>query len=226
MVEVTIWGNNGKINHGLYEAYGANTVKMTVPANKFGEDYWTTFYNVDKKFQADASTTVYKAVLNGSSLQLHEVEDRRVNSSTAVILKYTPPQGQTATGNIVLSKTDAGYWDGALNDLQPSSSQMEIPAGTYVLYGGAEGLGFYPFSGTKLSDGKAYISVSASSTVRGYVGFMEETVPGKTDIQSPSAPGVQEGAAEGWFTLDGRALGGRPATPGLYIQKGRKVMIK
>ena len=226
LVEVMIWGNNGTVNQALNQIYYASSVKMTVPANKFGDDYWTTFYHGLANFQADGNTTVYKAELIGSSLQLHEVAERIISMFEPVILKYTPPQGQTATGNIVLSKTDAGYWDGALNDLQASSSKMEIPAGTYVLYGGAEGLGFYPFSGTKLSDGKAHIVVPASSPVRGYVGFMEETVPGETDLQSPSAPGVQEGAAEGWFTLDGRRLPARPARPGIYIRSGRKAVIR
>lgn len=31
---------------------------------------------------------------------------------------------------------------------------------------------------------------------------------------------------EGWFTIDGRKLGQRPTAPGLYINNGRKVVIK
>ena len=30
----------------------------------------------------------------------------------------------------------------------------------------------------------------------------------------------------GWFTLDGRKIEGRPTVPGVYINNGKKVIIK
>ena len=31
---------------------------------------------------------------------------------------------------------------------------------------------------------------------------------------------------DGWYSLDGRRLGSKPTAPGLYINNGRKVVIK
>ena len=37
---------------------------------------------------------------------------------------------------------------------------------------------------------------------------------------------VDDGRSERWYTLDGRCLGGKPTTKGLYIVNGKKVVIK
>ena len=36
----------------------------------------------------------------------------------------------------------------------------------------------------------------------------------------------EESATALWFTLDGRRLAGKPARSGIYINNGRKVIIK
>lgn len=216
--EVTIWGNNGKVNTALRDIYGASTVKMTVPANKFGDDYWTTFFHGEASFQADASTTVYKAELIGSSLQLHEVADRIVNRATAVILK--------STGNPVLTKTDTESSDEAPNDLQGSSSELKTTAGAYVFSGGAEGLGFYPFSGTQLNDGEAHIIIGPEMGVYDFVDMMETPNVGTTAIPSMPAQEAAQDEAAPWYSIDGRRLHVRPTRPGIYLRGGRKVIIK
>lgn len=217
--EVTIWGNRriGTEEWGII--MNAQSVTVTLPANEADGAYWTTFYNENYHFKADGNTTVYKATLSGDALLLHEVEDRIIKWATGVILK--------STGNPVLTKNETKSKDEAETDLKGSDYDQAPGPGTYVLYGGAQGLGFYPFSGTTLQGGKAYITISSGGSVRGYVGMSQEPTVGTVGIQHHAdTRQAAEEAAEGWFTLDGRALLGRPATPGLYIQKGRKVMIK
>ena len=216
--EVTIWGNNGMENQDWAKIYGASTVKMTVPANKFGDDYWTTFYHGVESFQTDASTTVYKAELIGSSLQLHEVADGIITWRQPVILK--------STGNPVLTKTKTKSSDTAPNDLEPSFSEWAIEPGTYVLSGGAEGLGFYPFSGTQLNDGEAHIIIQPDMGVYDFVGMMETPNVGTTAIPSMPAQEAAQDEAATWYSIDGRRLPARPARPGIYIRSGRKAVIR
>ncbi|MBQ7181126.1 MAG: leucine-rich repeat domain-containing protein [Bacteroidaceae bacterium] len=216
--EVTIWGYRNIDDGNWADIRNASTLRVTLPANAANGAMWTTFYSDGRNFQADDATTVYKATLQGSSLVMHEVEDRIVNDFTAVILK--------STGNPVLTKTEAESSDGAHNDLKGCGEAMNTPERTYVLYGGEDGLGFYPYSGEKLNPGKAYIQVPASSGVKGYIGFTEGIDLGATDVQIPSAGEAQQEEAEAWTALDGRRLSDRPISPGIYLRSGRKVVIK
>ena len=47
-------------------------------------------------------------------------------------------------------------------------------------------------------------------------------------IKEVKSEGVksEKSGVEGWFSLDGRRLNGRPSAKGLYIHNGRKVVIK
>ena len=217
--EVTIWGNRRISEEYWVYIMNAQSVTVTMPANSFGDDYWTTFYNPNSNFQADGNTTVYKATLSGDALLLHEVEDRIIDTWAPVILK--------STGNPVLTKTETRSSDTAPNDLQGSDNDGETFPGTYVLYGGAQGLGFYPFSGTTLQCGKAYIIISQGGSVRGYVGMNEVPSVGTVGIQlHAETRQAEQEAAEAWTALDGRRLPVRPTRPGIYLRGGRKVVIK
>ena len=47
-----------------------------------------------------------------------------------------------------------------------------------------------------------------------------------TGIISINGSGFNINGSDAWYTLDGRKLDGKPTTKGLYINNGRKVMIK
>ena len=47
---------------------------------------------------------------------------------------------------------------------------------------------------------------------------------GIENLTPDAAPKAE--AAEHWFTLDGRRLQGQPTAPGIYINNGKKVVIK
>jgi hypothetical protein len=51
-----------------------------------------------------------------------------------------------------------------------------------------------------------------------------EVVQGETGIESLS-PTLSQGEGA-WYTIDGRMLQGEPSEKGLYIHRGRKVVIK
>jgi hypothetical protein len=189
-----------------------------LPSNKFGDDTWTTFYTRDFNLQADGATTVYKAELKESSLQLHEVPDRIINHNTPVILK--------STGNPVLTKTEAESTDDLPNSLNGADSDNNTLSGTYVLYGGEQGLGFYPYNGEYLQAGKAYVDIPSGSGVKGFVGMTETPNIGTTAILSMPVQEAAQDEAAPWYNIDGRRLPGQPARPGIYIRSGRKAVIR
>ena len=126
----------------------------------------------------------------------------------------------------MLTKTDAESTDASPNSLQGTYKDSETPTGCYVLYGGAEGLGFYPYNEEKLQVGKAFIIIPSDSDVNGFVGMMETPNVGTTDIQCMPVQEAAQDEAAPWFTIDGRRLPALPARPGIYIRSSRKAVIR
>ena len=196
------------------------TVTMNLAAAEVDGAKWTTFYNNGYNFQADENTTVYKGTVNESSLMLTEVEDKIVNSGTAVILK--------SSGNPVMTLTESGSSDTNGNDLKGLSERTEIATSAYsastiyVMGNKSNKFGFHKYTGTYMPANKAFLALGSGSSapLRMVIDDDEET----TGIAS-MADGIDDMSDE-WYTLDGRKLNSKPTTKGLYIVNGKKVMIK
>ena len=72
---------NGNLNIGDAFSETPATVTMNLTASEIDGDYWTTFYNDnwEYNFEADGNTTVYKGMVNESSLMLtdHRIRQQR-----------------------------------------------------------------------------------------------------------------------------------------------------
>ncbi len=86
--------------------------------------------------------------------------------------------------------------------------------------------------------GSKFAKVNSSTTVPAFRGWFEAvsisslTLPSLA-IGNPATTAIlgisqkrENACPEGWFTLDGRRLSSRPSAPGLYINNGRKVVIR
>jgi hypothetical protein len=88
---------------------------------------------------------------------------------------------------------------------------------------------FYPQNNKTLNACRAYFHVDLNgiSQVRAIVlnfGDGEEST-GIVEITDPT-PNPSPTGAGSWYSLDGRRLSGKPTQPGLYINNGRKIVIK
>ena len=218
LASVTL-NSNPTIGGGAF--FDHTTVTMNLAAAEVDGAKWTTFYNNGYNFQADENTTVYKGTVNESSLMLTEVEDKIVNSGTAVILK--------SSGNPVMTLTESGSSDTNGNDLKGLSERTEIATSAYsanTLYvmGNTtkNGFGFHRYTGAYMPANKAFLALGSGSSapLRMVIDDDEET----TGIAS-MADGI-DNMSDVWYTLDGRKLNSKPTTKGLYIVNGKKVMIK
>jgi hypothetical protein len=97
-----------------------------------------------------------------------------------------------------------------------------------ILANGNDGLGFYRFTEAfTLGANKAYLPLptsvlnTAGSNVLNIEFAEDET--GADGIQSAA---VSPFAPDNWYTLDGRQLQGSPVRKGIYLQNGRKVVVK
>ena len=83
-------------------------------------------------------------------------------------------------------------------------------------------LGFWWYTGTEIPAHRAYIPGEAltESGVKGIrIVFDDETSISLTPNPSPQGEGS-------WYSIDGRKMEGKPTQKGLYINNGRKVMVK
>ena len=99
-----------------------------------------------------------------------------------------------------------------------------------MLYLGADKTLYYPTSDMTINAFRAYFTLngitagdaSGDVSIKAFVlNFGEETGINEISKESRSL-----GVADGWYSLDGRRLGSKPADAGLYIHNGRKVLIK
>ena len=101
-----------------------------------------------------------------------------------------------------------------------------------VLYLGDANTLYYPSGAMTIGAQRAYFQLngltagpaSSGSLIKAFkLNFGEE----ETGIEEVNGYGLWvNGYGAGWCTLDGRSLGSKPTTPGLYIHNGRKVLIK
>ena len=93
------------------------------------------------------------------------------------------------------------------------------PAGGYdARYGGKADPNRY------LRPLNAFVQTPASSAAR--VIYVEDPVQGVTAIESISAEGAEAIPVQGWYTINGIKLEGVPTEKGIYINNGKKVVIK
>ena len=173
-------------------------------------DFYATYYDSENSYEADANTTVYTAVVNGSELELTEVADGIIPAGNAVVLKSTQAKitlaGSTAAASVL-----------ANNDLQGSDEAQTLDADQtyYVLSGTNDVVGFYKFTGAQLGAHKAYITLPADAAVKALT-FGE----GATGIAL-----VERGVADGvWYSLQGVRVA--QPTKGIYLRNGKKVVVK
>ena len=207
---------------GDYAFPATTAVTMYLTANSAGNAKWMTFYNQNYSFEADVNTQVFKVELSGDEVKLHEIENKIVEATAAVVLK--------STGNPVMTKKT----NVSSNNNEPNSlSGVAVPAGEkslgnmYVLNDGTQGVGFYKLKyGKTLGVGKAYLIYGdpesddpeqGGSHAREFFGFGDTT--GINDVR-----GQKEDVRGEYYDLQGRRVS--HPTKGLYIVNGKKVVIK
>ena len=108
------------------------------------------------------------------------------------------------------------------------------PADRYVLFLGGGSSLYYPdgTSATTINACRAYFTLKNGITagdptngVRAYVlNFGEDSVTGIKSLTPDTSP--KDEGRSGWYTINGVKLQGKPTVRGIYINNGRKVVIK
>ena len=135
---------------------------------------------------------------------------------------------------VTIDKTDRSYDNGISGDnrvrflgtydaltfsSEPQNSILLLGDDNKLHYAGAGHLGACR-AYFKIGDG-----VSAARQLTGFeIDFGEGETTGILNIEHSTLN--IEHSADAWYTLDGRKLSGKPSVKGVYVNNGRKVIIK
>ena len=201
-------------------AFGSGVaLTMNLAASASNGYKWASFFNDYCNFQVDENTTVFKAKSNGEKVTLTAIADGIIPAGTAVVLR-TPTDSSPVLTN-TSSSTSGSYED---NELKGSSTAVtQEGAHTYYALAVKSGnVGLYKVkSSAKIPAGKAYLE-DVIATTRDFLAFEDSEPTGIVDGRWK----MEEGRGDGWYTLDGRKLNGKPKKKGMYIVNGNKVIIK
>ena len=102
-------------------------------------------------------------------------------------------------------------------------------ADSNILMMGGNNTLYYPGDGAGLGACRAYFKIGEDSgsqaKIRSFnLNFDEGTESGIIDLKAPVMD--ERNATDGWYTLSGVRLNGKPTEKGMYIYGGKKVMVK
>ena len=221
--------------------YVANVTLAARTLYKDGK--WNTLclpFNVtiaDSPLAGATARPLNSASISGTTLHLtFGGEVTTLVAGTPYIIKW--PSGDNITGpvfnGVTIDKTDRNYDNTAEGDArvrflgtydaltfssEPQNSILLLGDDNKLHYAGAGHLGACR-AYFKIGDG-----VSAARQLTGFdIDFGEGETTGILNIEHSTLN--IEHSADAWFTLDGRKLSGKPSVKGVYVNNGRKVIIK
>lgn len=169
----------------------------------------TTFAAAD---ESDLKAYQFKSAVGSDNTIVGTKVNGIVPAGTGLLLKGTegatyvfPLTNATATADVADNKLV-----GVTTDLD-----MSTVTGGYIYKNDA----FYPCSSGTLSANKAYLNLGTAAAAKINIVFDDETT-GINDIKAESSN------SSAWYTIDGKRLNSKPTTKGLYINNGKKFIIK
>ena len=167
----------------------------------------------DGNFVVPDNMTAYIVTgINGNTLVTEQLDN--IPAHVPVLLV------STIDANGFLVNTTTGTTPSGTNLLEVKANDWEnIPAATiYLLYNGE----FVLNAAGTLPAGKIYLPRTSGAPSRLFINWDEVT-----GIEDDS-PSIMDHSPfnEVWYTLDGRRLNGQPKKKGLYLNNGKKVVIR
>jgi hypothetical protein len=126
-----------------------------------------------------------------------------------------PDNYNATTGLVTQSESNFNMLGNATDATITEGGFTEQPF--YSLYNGK----FYRYEGTQaIAAHRCILTVSPVYTAPVL------TIGTETTSLSPVPSPSREGSSQRWYTLDGRKLNGKPTQKGIYVNGGRKVVVK
>ena len=192
---------------------------------------WYTFAGVSKvgdEWQATMTEVGTGTILTANKPYLLKPKGTGIDFSDHYTLAGSITAGSTTSGDwefkgVYASKTwtEAGYDYGFAASSGTAKDGETVSAGDFVKVG----------SGASIAPMRAYLTYTGA----GARGMSAEALPDRITVVLLSSSGgttaigeinTRTGETSNWFDLNGRRLDGKPAQKGIYINNGKKVVVK
>ena len=133
---------------------------------------------------------------------------------------------------VTIDKTDRSYDNGISGDNRVrflgtyKSTTFDAEDKSILLLGGENKL-YYPAAGAGIGAQRAYFKIGdGAQLARSLTSFSIDFGEGDNATGIINVSAETRNNADGWYSLDGRKLSGKPTAKGLYIVNGKKVIVK
>ena len=193
---------------------------------------WATWCD-DWAWKKPAGVTAYTiSAVSGNTVTIAEYTGNEIPSHTPLLLKKTGDAVVTPTKVITGTVPDEGYnattglasSEGSGLTFYGNASDTKITEGYNYAYGSSYGLynGEFVLIDTDNGIAANRCLLNVGGTNSAPVLTIGTEMTSLSPVPSPS----REGSSQRWYTLDGRKLNGKPTQKGIYVNGGRKVVIK
>ena len=187
---------------------------------------WTTFYCGDAGYSIDLgeNACAYTATVGNDVITLHLL-GKVIPKGTAVIIV-----SENNEINMIRDDVSAAEYS-VKNDLRgvdmPTARTSLTSNDTetlYMLSNKNNNFGFHSFGATNVPARKAYFTISSSANARAFsMVFEDETTAFKQlRITNDELPNYDSSI----YDLNGRKVNGQNLKPGIYVENGKKVVVK
>lgn len=207
---------------------------------------WTTWYSdahtyvIDAEEDADAYAAEYDAA--NSCLTLHKIDDGKIIPAKQGVIIVADKDNESVSMTIDDFASVDKMPKNDLNGCETRESVSDIilrldhveymdQAGNFYVMGMVDGkFGFYKYVYMTMPAHKAFLYIprtKKSSSARAITLSFADNI---TDVKTVSGDKGQwsmfNGQCSDWYTINGVKLSGKPTAPGMYINSGKKIIIK
>ena len=220
---------------------------MTINLNLAEGRRWTTWYSdehtyvIDAEEDADAYAAEYDAA--NSCLTLHKIDDGKIIPAKQGVIIVADKDNESVSMTIDDFASVDKMPENDLNGCETRESVSDIilrldhveywnEVGNFYVMGMVDGkFGFYKYvNASYMPAHKAFLYIpqtTKSSSARAITLSFADNI---TDVKTVSGDKGQwsmfDGQCSDWYTINGVKLSGKPTAPGMYINSGKKIIIK
>ena len=173
---------------------------------------------------------------SGSTLTIVFSESEKINAGKPYLVKWNDNAGAVSNPtfkNVTISATEPDSYEADDVHMLGTFSPVILKAGdTKKLYLGENNTLYYPSADVTVNACRAYFELQGNltagdpSAAQGIRSFELNFDGEETAISEIYSVSDAKAISDVWYTLDGRRLSSEPKAPGIYINRGRKVVIK
>jgi hypothetical protein len=219
---------------------------MTINLNLAEGRRWTTWYSdahtyvIDAEEDADAYAAEYDA--RNSCLTLHKIGDGKIIPANQGVIIVADKDNESVSMTIDDFASVDNMPENDLNGCETRESVSDIilrqdhverldQAGNFYVMGMVDGkFGFYKYvNASYMPAHKAFLYIprtKESSSARAITLSFADNITGVETIDNGQLTIDNYAGADVWYTINGVKLSGKPTAPGMYINNGKKILIK